>query len=292
MVVPTLNRGDFLADCLADLVAQTYSPLEILVVDQSTTRSTRVDALVARHADLIEYRRVDFRGLLPARNYGWQHASHEAVIYVDDDIRCRDDFVAQHVSALLEPGVGAVAGGIDESVRYVPGELRRTRGFQRWVASPVGAYGDFDCYDVDAVKGCNFSAWRSALEAVGGFDERLNVGAALYEDLELCLRLRAAGHRIRFSGKARLQHLAAASGGCRVPNPEEYVASLAHNRAMLIERHLRPIERPTALARLCWTVLAYTRFHRQPAIVLSALRGYRAGVADGRLPVSCTPRSW
>lgn len=282
VVVPTLNRGAFLFDCLRDLLAQSFRPLQILVVDQSRECPERVSELVAAHPELIDYRRVAFTGLLRARNFGWQNATHECVIYVDDDIRCGADFVAQHAATLAEPLVGAVAGGIEENVRYVPGQLRRTRGFRRWSGSPVGAYADRGQYDVDAVKGCNFSVRRSLLAELGGFDERLNVGAALYEDLEFCLRLREAGYRIRFNGDARLQHLAAPGGGCRVPNPRDYVESLAHNRGLLMARHLNWAERTGALVRLGWLVLAYTRVNRDPGVVLHGLRGFVHGFPAGK----------
>jgi GT2 family glycosyltransferase len=291
VVIPTLNRGNYLLDSLRDLLAQTHRPLEILIIDQSSECPAEVSRLVAEQPELITYRRVTFRGLLLARNYGWQNARHEAIVYVDDDVRCEPNFVAEHVATLLEPRVGAVAGGIDEQVRYVPGELRRTRGFRRFTGSPVGAYADHDTYDVDAVKGCNFSVWRKAVAEVGGFDERLNVGAALYEDLELCLRLRARGYRIRFNGEARLTHLAAPSGGCRVPNPRAYVESLAHNRAMLLARHLRWRERPSALLRLVWLVTAYTRANRDLRVLLAGTRGFIAGIPDGLSSPRCVSRS-
>lgn len=287
VVIPTLNRGSYLIDSLRDLLAQTHRPLEILIVDQSAECPAEVTALVEAHQDLVSYHRVDFRGLLLARNYGWQRARYEAIVYVDDDVRCEPSFVAAHVATLCEPRVGAVAGGIDENVAYVPGQLRRTRGFRRWTASPVGQYGDTDAYDVDAVKGCNFSLWRAAAAAVGGFDERLNVGAALYEDLELCLRLRKAGYRIRFNGQARLKHLAAPSGGCRVPNASRYVEALSHNRGLLMSRHLRWRERPSALTRLGWLITAYARANRDPAVLLAGWRGFASGLIDGREAPIC-----
>jgi GT2 family glycosyltransferase len=288
VVIPTLNRGAYLIDSLRDLLAQSHRPLELLIVDQSSECPADVTALIQAHPDVVSYHRVGFRGLLLARNYGWQRARHEAIVYVDDDIRCAPDFVANHVRTLLEPKVGAVAGGIDEeNVEAIPGQLRRTRGFRRWTGSPLGPYSDQDSYDVDAVKGCNFSIWRSALVALGGFDERLNVGAALYEDLELSLRLREAGFRIRFDGKARLQHLAAVSGGCRVPNPRKYVEAMAHNRGLIMSRHLRWSERPSALVRLAWLVSAYCRANRDLGVIGAGLRGFALGARQGRAEPLC-----
>jgi hypothetical protein len=64
-----LNRGRYLIDTLHDLLAQEYRPIEILVVDQSTEEAPALLDLVLRHADLISYHKVQFRGLPLARNY-------------------------------------------------------------------------------------------------------------------------------------------------------------------------------------------------------------------------------
>ena len=78
VIVPTLNRGGYLYNCLQDLLAQVYRPLEILVVDQSDAVPEEVQALIMAHPDLISYHQVAFRGLPLARNYGWRHARCEA----------------------------------------------------------------------------------------------------------------------------------------------------------------------------------------------------------------------
>lgn len=281
VVIPTLNRGGYLPNCLRDLLAQRHVPLELLVVDQSAMKSDEVADLVRQHPGVISYHWVGFRGLPLARNYGWRRARHEAIVYVDDDIRCGPRFVEEHLQTLREPLVGAVAGGIDEKLKSISGELRTTRGMRRWTASPIGAYCDRDAYDVDAFKGCNFSIWRPVLTQLGGFDEQLSSGAALYEDLEVCLRLRSLGYRIRFNGQARLHHLAAPDGGCRVPKPREYVASMAHNRALVIARHLRWFETPTAIARLVWLVGAYATVNRDAGVLAAGLRGFLEGAPKG-----------
>ena len=47
-------------------------------------------------------------------NYAWQKARYPLIIYVDDDIRCGNDLIREHVAAYRDADIGAVAGGIDE----------------------------------------------------------------------------------------------------------------------------------------------------------------------------------
>jgi GT2 family glycosyltransferase len=164
-----------------------------------------------------------------------------------------------------------VAGGVDESISSE--EISVASGqFNSWTASPVRSFGARgECF-VQHVAGCNFSVWRSILQAIGGFDEALATGAALYEETELCMRVRKCGFDIYFNGSARLQHLTAGNGGCRVPDLPEYLGSLAHNRAILIGRHLRWFQIPVAYLRLLLLFISYAAHYH-------TLRVFRPGIA-------------
>jgi GT2 family glycosyltransferase len=287
VVVPTLNRGRFLIDCLRDLLQQRHRPLEILVVDQSDEPSPEMQELAERRPDVISWHRVNSRGLPMARNYGWQHAQHEAIIYVDDDIRCGPSLASEHLRALKLSNVGVVAGGIDEAWKHAE-QIRRTGVFDQWVAEPEGGFAARIQGDVDHARGCNFSVWRPILRDLDGIDEGLQVGAALYEETDFCLRVKRAGHRIYFNGCARVTHLAVGDGGCRVGEVVGYVYGLAHNRALLVRRHLRWYHVPTALARLALLGGSYAVHYRAPRALSACASGCLAGWQKGtRLPV-CT----
>jgi GT2 family glycosyltransferase len=287
VVVPTLNRGNVLLDCLTDLVAQRHRPLEILVVDQSPAMLPGVAAIVEQHPDLISYHQVAFRGLPRARNYGWQQARYEAIVYVDDDIRCGPEFVTEHLKALRASDVGVVGGGIDEAHKP-PDIAHPVGGFSRWTAIATRGFAARGQCEINHAPGGNFSIWRKVVRSVGGFDEALSVGAALCEELEFCLRVRRAGYRIYFNGAARMTHLAAANGGCRVANAHENVYALTHNQALVIRRHLGWVEMPVAVFRLGLIGLAFAWHHRMPSLLADTVRGCWAGLGDGGRSPRCT----
>lgn len=281
VVVPTLNRGDYLYDCLLDLLAQEHRPLEILVVDQSDQVPTNIQQIVEMHPGIISYHQVDFRGLPLARNYGWRHARYDAIVYVDDDIRCSPNLVTEHLRALQLPNVGAVAGRIHERGRKVDSS-RRVGQFNYWTASPERRFCQDGEYDVDTVAGCNFATWKEVAEAVGGIEERFAVGAALYEETEYSLRVKKAGYRVYYNSKAFLKHLVSPTGGCRVEQVESYVWALAHNRTILIRRHLNWYQQPVAFAELLRLGLAYTKHYRKPQALYALLTGTLAGLRKSR----------
>lgn len=272
VIVPTLNRGGYLYNSLCDLLAQTYRPLEILVVDQSDDVPADIQELIVLHSEIIRYYRVSFRGLPQARNYGWQHARYDKILYVDDDIRCGTELVQEHSRALDLPNVGAVAGAIDERYQKLHTHSKAGR-FNRWTAMPLRGFSNRGAYKSSHFPGGNFAIWKHVISRVGGVDEALNKGAALLEETELAFRVVNAGYDIYFNGAARLEHLASPSGGCRVQEVDKYVWSLAHNRALFIRRHSRWYEMPTAIGYLCKLFCAYALRYRKITILAQAFRG-------------------
>jgi phosphatidyl-myo-inositol dimannoside synthase len=284
VVIPTLNREQYLVNAISDLLAQEHRPVELVIVDQSSAENSSLTELVRKNPELISYHKVNFRGLPCARNYGWQHAKHDAIVFVDDDIRCGPSFVSHHLRSLSQPNAGMVAGGVEESI---PGLDSSPGRFNSWTATPERNFGATTECTAQHVPGTNFSAWRAVLQAAGGFDEALAGGAALYEETELCLRVRKLGYEIYFNGAARVEHLAAGSGGCRVPDIPKYVASLAHNRAILIMRHLRWFQIPVAYLRLLLLLISYTVHYRTIDAFRSGFIGFRNGLRCAkRTPLS------
>jgi GT2 family glycosyltransferase len=287
VIVPTLQRGDFLADCLRDLAAQTHERLEVVIVDQSDSVPPQVAEALKLLGDRASHYRVNFRGLPSARNFGWQFAKHDRLIFVDDDVRMPPDFVTRHLDALSTPGVGIVAGGFDEPKRGHDAGPNTGRFF-RHTCDPHRGFAATGRFEVDHAQGCNFSTFKSVLQRVGGFDETLNYGAALYEDLDFALRVGRTGLKVLFDGAARLTHLVAPSGGCRVDQVARYTHSLGHNRSLVISRHLAPAEQATAYAYLLKLFAAYAVHYRNPAAIAEGWSGLQLGRRAGQRAPLCT----
>ena len=287
VVIPTINRAEVLVNTVNDILCQDFDEYELIVVDQSDEVNEDVLRLLRSSDVPSRYFKALFRGLPQARNFGWQQARHDIVLYIDDDIRTNDGLVRAHYDAHVQSGAGMVAGGIDEARGDSPSDVA-TGSFNWWTASPTRNF----CANRAAwclqAPGGNFSIRREVVAAVGGLDELLSVGAALHEESELALRLNSAGYRIWFEPHARLTHLAAPTGGCRVLDDwSRYMYGLSHNRSILIFRHLRPWHRPTAVLRLLLLGVSYSRVDRSLWPLFATLRGLNAGRrAAARLPLN------
>ena len=82
-VVPVFNGERFLTEALESIFAQTYRPIEVLVVDDGSTDGT-ADVL-ARFADRIEVIRQENAGPAASRNRGLAAATGAFVAFQDAD---------------------------------------------------------------------------------------------------------------------------------------------------------------------------------------------------------------
>lgn len=282
LIIPTVNRDDFLVNSLADALSQKYHNYEIIVVDQSNTEiSLKIKEMIRDNAHRLFYYKVKFRGLPEARNFGAQKAKGDILIYIDDDTRFGLDFIAEHVRTYkLSDRIGLVAGGIDD---VVPDICDRVGCFNKWFCLATRGFGSKNSQYVDHVPGGNFSIQKNVLLEAGCFAENLNVGAALYEELEFCLRSSKLGCKIYFNANARVKHLQAPSGGCRIQNDVSYyVFSLAHNRSFLIIRYLSKLYWITSYFRLSLLFLSYARLAKQMMVIVSGVRGVVYGVKSAK----------
>lgn len=132
VVVPTYNRAQLLPRALQSALGQTHASLEIIVVDDGSTDSTREAVSSITTADArVRYVYQTNQGLAGARNTGIATAQGDYVTFLDSD----DEFYADHVALRAEyldqnPATMMVHGGL-EVVNgswmvpdyYRPGEL-------------------------------------------------------------------------------------------------------------------------------------------------------------------------
>lgn len=281
IIIPTLNRTSFLLDTLKDLVMQQFEhPFEIIIVDQSVREDEQVRTY-SKDIDFIKYKYIThFKGLPEARNYGATEAVYDYLLYLDDDIRCTSNLLQEHFKFLDRDHISVVAGGITE--RYKDNRDCEVGKFVKSTANPLRGFHIDLQQEVDHAGGGNFSIKKEIFDQIGGIDEGLTKGAALYEETDICLRLSNAGHRIFYNHKAHMYHLAAETGGCRVPDIHKYIYSLSRNRTMIIQRYLPYFYKITAHLYLIKLIAAYTIAYKDKGILKSYYQGQKEGKKAGK----------
>lgn len=216
VVVSTLNRAALLGQALRSLMSQKglSIPAEVVVVDNGSTDDTA--ALVAREGRTapvpVRYLYEPRPGLSYARNAGSAAARGEVVAFLDDDAWAEPEWLAELWDVYAtDPAVACVGGRIvlDWPDRPRPAWLRPSF----W--GLLGAYDlgprrrDLGAGDLLPFGG-NISFRRSVFEARGGFRTELGrrgarLGAG--EEVELCVRVLRAGHRVVYAPDAVVHHL-------------------------------------------------------------------------------------
>ena len=213
VVICTRDRPDELRRCLASFQHQTMSPGEIIVVDNaSRTPDTREVALAAG----ATYVREDRPGLDFARNCGARAAQGAFILYTDDDTQLHPRWIENCVAAFGDdPAIAAVTGLVlpaalqTEAQWLFEMQWSFGRGFERVDYGPEFYHGHrrWGCPAWQLGAGANMAFRRSLFDAIGYFDERLDVGAAgCSGDSEFWYRLLAAGYTCRYEPTAIVSH--------------------------------------------------------------------------------------
>ncbi|MEA2290636.1 MAG: hypothetical protein QOD55_2633 [Solirubrobacteraceae bacterium] len=182
IVVPTSGRRS-LERLLAALDAgQGLPPRALILVDDR--RRPDLDGLRAAVPDglsgRVEVLAGGGRGPAAARNAGWRAARAPWVAFLDDDVVPTTGWRAALQADLR--GLGPAVAASQGRIRVPLPARRRPTDWERNVAALEGA----------RWATADMAFRRTALQAVGGFDERFP--RAYREDADLALRLRAAGY--------------------------------------------------------------------------------------------------
>jgi glycosyltransferase involved in cell wall biosynthesis len=189
VVIPTFNCRDILHDCLESIKAQTYSPIEIIVVDGFSNDGT--PEFARQYATVYSYGRdPNQRNIFAVpvqRNYGVSKALGEYIYWFDSDMRMPPDTVAQCVEAIEKNDADAV---IVPEEAYGEGFWAQCRRLEK------------TCYNLsqrsltDAARFLRKDVW----DALGGLDASLGGN----DDFDLQIRLNEAGYKtIKLSSPIR-----------------------------------------------------------------------------------------
>ena len=171
-------------------------------------------------------------------NLLWRAAETEQIVFLNDDVLPLDP---GWLKALETFAVDEAVGGVGARLLFADGSLQHAGlvphgpgavhvwAFRR---RAEGTYQDWALAQREwsMVTGAVFATRRSLMEQVNGFDEQFSLE---FNDIDLCLRLRALGYRIVYTPQAELEHVEKASRGETLPPGEDIARFLARWRPWL-----------------------------------------------------------
>ena len=198
VLIPAHNESAVIADCVRAALALDYPRLAVRVLDDGSTDDTVAAARSAAGGDprLVVVEDAVNLGKASRLNIGITAAPSELVVITDADTNLHPEAIKRLVTRIEHsPLIAAVAGAPHVTNRRhllaalqaleaasIIGLIRRTHAVSGRVAIVAGVLGIFR---------------RSAVAAVGGFDERMAT-----EDIDLTWRLIRAGWDTEYEPRA------------------------------------------------------------------------------------------
>lgn len=197
VIIPTFNRRQWIGECLESVLGQTYSDVEVIVVDDCSTDGT-VEWLAEqeRFRSVIVHRQEKNSGASVARNTAIEMAKGDLVVFIDSDDLLLPDHIEKAVEAferdadlglfccdstMIDAGGNTILGGKTwhESLAHAKGFDIKT-GYR-------------SLKDVFSYSNCfpGFTLRREVFEELGGFDQSIFPA----DDYDLALRV--AGSRFK-----------------------------------------------------------------------------------------------
>jgi GT2 family glycosyltransferase len=259
---------------LDSLERQVDPPDEIIVVDSSD--NDEIDKAV-RHRNVV-YEHANTRLYQPqARNLSLKIAKGDIVAFVDDDIVCTPEWLANVIQGYSYNNIAGVGGPVircdetfhpleriiisDENRNFFKsyGDIRVTRA---WIPSrPIRT---------ELMMGGNMSFMKAKLKEVGGFDEQYGKGGAYREETDPQIAMVKRGNDFMYMPKAIVYHLQYSIGGIRSDDRTNYYYWCGKYHKYLADKYF-----PKWSSRLSWIIWSFDPPCLWICLVLAVLRRNR-----------------
>jgi glycosyltransferase involved in cell wall biosynthesis len=183
VIIPTYNRMPYLKEAVESAIQQTYSNLEIIVVDDGSTDSTSVylEEIFEKRLSVIA---VTNGGVSKARNLGINAARGEYVAFLDSDDVWNPTKIEKQVELFCGSTILVYCGSLIKTASEMRIDEPVFRGecHQAFLRNPGVAIVKYGCSSA-VVK-------KDAIIQIGGFDEAV---PAPSEDYDFFWRLSRLG---------------------------------------------------------------------------------------------------
>ena len=216
VIVVNRNRAGLLRECLASLYRQTYTPIEILVVDNGSWDDSR--AVVESFSDeRIQLFALDRNlGFAGGNNIAIREAKGELVALLNNDAVADEHWIERLVEVMRSSGprMGMCASKIlffQTDIIDKVGHLMYLDGQNRGRGTGQKDTGQYECLEETLFPdGCAVLYRKCMLEEVGDFDERF---FAYGDDADLGIRARWMGWKCLYVPDALVYHRHSSTAG-------------------------------------------------------------------------------
>lgn len=199
IIIPVYNRPDEVRELLESLARQTVKCFEVVLVEDGST--VRCDEVAREFAGVVDvryfYKPNSGRSL--TRNYGMERATGDYLVFFDSDCVIPEHYFETLVRE-LEADYSDCFGGPDRAHESFTVLQKAISHSMTSFITTGGIRGGKRVLDKYTPRTFNMGMSMEAYRRVGGFNDMFG------EDIDLSLRLQAAGFRTRLIRDAYVYH--------------------------------------------------------------------------------------
>jgi glycosyltransferase involved in cell wall biosynthesis len=192
VIIPTLNRYDYLKDVLHDLEKQSYKNFEVIIVDQSNDFNEAFYKMFQLNIKAVQQKE---KKLWTARNNAIKLTNANYLLFFDDDSRVDESWIEHHLKC-IDFFKADISAGV--SLAVVGQKIPQSYAYFRWA---------------DQFDSGNAMVHRNVFKQIGLFDKQFN--GMRMGDGEFGMRAYKNGFKSISNHKAPRVHLKVNSGGLR-----------------------------------------------------------------------------
>lgn len=196
VLIPMYNAGEYISTTIENVLKQTYSDIEIIIVDDGSTDKS-YEIAQAYQSDKVKVFRQENKGASAARNYAFEQSAGELIQYLDaDDLLSYNKIEAQvnlfksinDKKAVIASGIVLFDGDLMSSAA-IPHKQMSTNSFNK----PLDLLIDI-CCERNIVQSSIWLVHRDLIAETGRWNEELS----LNDDGEYFFRVVAKSHAVYF----------------------------------------------------------------------------------------------
>ncbi|RLI78456.1 hypothetical protein DRP07_11045 [Archaeoglobales archaeon] len=194
-IIPAYNAEKTIKECINAVLAQSYKPSEVIVVDDGSTDNTYKIASQFNEVKVI--RSNINRGVASARNLGIMASKYKYIYFIDSDSFPRKKCIELLMKEFSKDEKIGIVGGSNISPEYINDKYNKAYD----ITNRYGHHINLQEGYVEYIGG-NFCIKKEIFNKIGLYDTNLRT----HEDFDLCIRARKEGYKVYFQPKAIADH--------------------------------------------------------------------------------------
>lgn len=221
IVILNWNGIGHLKKCLESIQFVTYSPLEVIVVDNASTDGS-VEMVKKEYPKVIVVENKKNMGYCGGNNLGIKKSTGKYVFILNNDTEVTKNFLEELVFQMeKDKKIGCIQPkivyGADHSMLNAVGSYLTSTGFLYHYGYRKKSNSlQYNTYmPIYSAKGAAMLFRREALDKVGLFDEDFFI---FFEETDLCHRLWLSGYTVMYDPKSLIYHYEAVDTSSQMRN--------------------------------------------------------------------------